>query len=96
MEYFEQDSVSNQDIAEFSKEIAWSMLCLKRALINLREEILNHAEKNIIKNRVYNIGIPWMIGCGIYGMDVNEIYELISEIFFDYNDIIKIIFVDYF
>lgn len=25
MEYFEQDSVSNQDIAEFSKEIAWSM-----------------------------------------------------------------------
>jgi hypothetical protein len=25
MEYFEQDAVSNQDIAEFSKEIAWSM-----------------------------------------------------------------------
>ena len=29
MEYFEQDTVSNQDIAEFSKEIAF-LLCIQK------------------------------------------------------------------
>lgn len=78
-----------------NEEISWSMLCLKTALNNLRDEILERTRTNIIKNRKFYIGVPWMIGCGIYGMKVNEIYELIRDVFYDYADYIKIIFVDY-
>lgn len=78
-----------------NEEITWSILCLKNALKNLLSEILERKRTDLIKNRKFYIGVPWMIGCGIYGMNVNDIYELIRDVFYDYSDIVKIIFVDY-
>ena len=85
---FEPGSANTEDDIENSKK------CLIKALTQLREEIICRAETSIIKNRKYLVGIPWMIGCGIYGMNVNDVYELIQNIFYDYSHVIRIVFVD--
>lgn len=82
-------------MAESDDEIEFSKECLKKAFIQLKEDIITRAESCILENRKYLVGIPWMIGCGIYGMNVNEIFELIRDIFYDYSHVIRIVFVDY-
>jgi O-acetyl-ADP-ribose deacetylase (regulator of RNase III) len=78
----------NENDIELSKE------SMKNALLTLREAILMRATVDIFEERKYLVGIPWLIGCGIYGMNIDEVYELIRDIFYDYGHVIKIVFVE--
>ncbi len=81
--------------AENEMEKEKSLYYIKIGLTDLRDNILELAYSSIIKDRKYFIGIPWMIGCGIYGMNVNDVYETIREVFYGFEDVIKIVFVDF-
>lgn len=81
--------------AECTSDITNSKLALETALISLRDYILKSKNTCIIKNRKWYVGVPWMIGCGIYGMAVPEIFQIFKQVFYDYSNNIKIIFVDY-
>lgn len=80
--------------AESEYEIKNSLKYIKNGLTDLRDDILELAFSSVIKGRKYYIGIPWMIGCGIYGMNVNDVFEVIYSVFYGYEDVIKVIFVD--
>jgi hypothetical protein len=41
------------------------------------------------------IGVPWMIGCGIAGNDINATFELFKTIFEPLKKHVKIMFVDF-
>lgn len=59
---------------------------------------LNKLKSNILKsikpNEIINIGFPWLIACGIYGLDEMLIYNIIKNIF-EHESQIKITFVKY-
>lgn len=71
------------------------MEAMKQGLLKFREDVINSQIDPLIENKPVYVGIPWLIGCGISGLDMNEVFELIKEIFQDYSHVIKIIFVDF-
>jgi O-acetyl-ADP-ribose deacetylase (regulator of RNase III) len=81
-------ATSMQDIKDTAKAI-------ETGLIELREQIINVQASRLVKGAKYYIGFPWLIACGIYGMDVNEVYGIIKSVFYDYSDIIKVVFVEF-
>jgi O-acetyl-ADP-ribose deacetylase (regulator of RNase III) len=81
--------------AESEYEIKNSLKYIKNGLTDLRDDILECAFSSVIKGRKYYVGIPWMIGCGIYEMNINDVFEVIRSVFYGYEDVIKVIFVDF-
>jgi hypothetical protein len=68
---------------------------IKTGLINLREYIINELIASDIKNKQVYIGVPWLIGCGISGLKFDNVFEIFKEVFEEYSDTMKIVFVDF-
>jgi O-acetyl-ADP-ribose deacetylase (regulator of RNase III) len=67
---------------------------IRSGLINLRNEICGLAANDFIKNRKFLVGFPWLIACGIYGMDEETVFTIIKDVFYDFSDIIEVVFVE--
>ena len=66
---------------------------LKECLMSLADFIsLYHMESD---PEQIIIGVPWMIGCGIAGNDINATFELFKTIFEPLKKHVKIMFVDF-
>ena len=71
---------------------------LNECLNHLKEFIQLFKYENIEdekkKKKKIRIGVPWMIGCGIAGGDINATFKLFEDIFSPVSNLIKIVFID--
>jgi O-acetyl-ADP-ribose deacetylase (regulator of RNase III) len=68
---------------------------MKAGLDKIKDFILNNLLEDVIVNKVAYVGIPWLIGCGISGLDENDVFEIIKNTFESFSEHIKIVFVDF-
>lgn len=57
-------------------------------------EMISIYNMDSTSNNALRIGVPWMIGCGIAGGDINQTFLLFQSIFSSLYKQIKIIFID--